>query len=346
VPAGFDILAPTPADRLPTVEVAAVAEYGPAPGFVGAIPYAIHAWTRRKELVAALADARRHRKAAEIGVEEALSALGRAVVEKADSLGGAVEALTEDLEGAQAAVGLVGAQQEASARVEVDTEERRRVSRRNLEALRREIDPVKDRETKLTTQLEVRQQDLARARAKLKRAEIEQRNTEHDPSRPPQSAALALADLERHQQEVAVADGAVRDLADQLAQIKRDLAERLGRAAQIEDDLRGLDREKEQTQRAALEIGGEAAQNARRALALLARRAIAANVAASADAELTGRVSRADEDLQRRRRRERIVFAAIDSYDKPTVYQGLGLIGGALLVVVVFVLFVLARAIS
>jgi chromosome segregation ATPase len=326
------------------VEVRAAADYGAAPGFAGAIPYSLHVWSRRKALVTEIGEARNHRKSAESDVEKSLAALGRAVVEKAADLGGAVEALTEDLEGARAAVELVGSRQEAAVREEAENEERRRQLTADLESVKRELAPVQDRETKLQTQLGVKEQELARARAKRQRAQIEARNAEQNTTIAPEKHALASADLERYQKEQEVAEHAVRDLAEKLAEIKRDLASRLGQLAEIDKTLASLDKEKNATKRIQLASESDASKQAERALALLARRAIAAGVASSAAPELVQRVSRADEVLGRRRRRERLLRAGLDSYHKPTVYQGLGILGAAGIVVLLFVLFVLIRA--
>jgi chromosome segregation ATPase len=238
----------------------------------------------------------------------------------------------------------VGSRQEDAVRAKAENEERRRELNAELDAVKRELAPHQDRETKLQTQLGVKEQELARARAKLQRARIEARNAEHDPAVAAEKRALVSADLERYDKELEVAEHRVRELSEKLAEVKRELAAKLGRHAEIEKTLASLDREDNATQRIQLASESDASKQAERALALLARRAIAAGVAGSAAPELTRRAARADEVLGRRRRRERLLRAGLDSYHKPTVYQGLGILGAAGVVVLVFVLFVIARA--
>ncbi len=338
------LLRPAPSARPSPVEVGAAGGYGEAPGFAGVIPYALHAWTRRKALVIEIAEARNHRKSAEADVEEALSALGRAIVDRADALGGAAQAMSVDLEAARAAVARVGAQQEDAVRLDAETEERRRALRAELEVVKTELAPHQDRETRLQTRLEADEQTLMRARAKLQRAQIEARNAAADPAAPEQKRALSSADVERHAREVEVAEHAAREVSEKLAEIKRELATRLGRRAEIEKTLAGLDAEKNATKRIQMATEDDAAKRARRALAQLGRRAMTVGVAATTAPEAVARVERVDDALDRRRQREGLLRAALDSYHKPAVYQGLGLLIAAGVVVLLFVLIVIGRA--
>ncbi|RLB48273.1 MAG: hypothetical protein DRJ42_23590 [Deltaproteobacteria bacterium] len=345
LPANFDVLPPEVDNRLPTVEVAAVAEYGPAPGILGAIPYAIMVFTRRKELVATAAAAADHLKRAEGDVEQSLSDLGIALVQKADSLDGALEAISSDVASARKAADLIDESRVVDHQEAGRTEDERRAIDAELAEVRGELPPHEDLETKLNTQLEVRKVNLGRAQGQLQRAQIELRNAQSAGDTTPEKLALLEATQDRQAQEAAAAGQPVQELVGKLTDVRQNIAARLARIAQLEHDTKELAAGAERDAGQRLADEGEAHQDARKTLALLGRRALTGGVAQKADPSAARRASAADDELVRRRRRAKITSAAIDAYDKPTLYQGLGILGAAGVVVLLFVLVVLFRAI-
>ncbi|MBW2461075.1 MAG: hypothetical protein JRH11_05480 [Deltaproteobacteria bacterium] len=345
VPANFDVLPPDVDHPLPTIEVAAVAEYGPTSGFLGAIPYAILVFTRRKELVIAAAAAADHLKRAEGDVEQALGDLGISLVQKADSLDGALEAISSDVASARKAADLIDQSRAVDHQEAGRAEDERRAIVSELAEVRRELPPHEDLETKLNTRLEVREVNLGRAQGQLQRAQIELRNAKSAGDTTPEKLALLEATQDRCVQEAAAAEQPVAELVGKLTDVRQNIAARLARIAQLEHDHKELGANAERNAGKRIADEGEDHQNARRALALLGRGALTSGVAAMADPGAARRASAADEELVRRRHRAKISSAAIDAYDKPTLYQGLGILGGAGIVVLLFILVVLFRAI-
>ncbi len=332
--------------RSPRREVESLADFGAVPrGPLGPILYALHVQARRKELALAAEDATGHRKSSELARDETLAALGRAVVERRDELDTAK--VSDALEAARGALDEAGERSSTLGREAEERALRRGELDAALAAARKEIGPWRDRETRLRTQLEIRETDLARIRARLERIVIELRNIRADPARPPDATRLAMleADREARAQEVRVAEQPVLGLTDELAEAKRELAVRLARSAQIEEDLRELDRHERHGASKALVSQGVEAQKAQRALVALGAQALQAGLGDAADPKLRARATRAIAAVEEKKRRERLHHLAIDAFDRPTLLKGVAILGAAGVVVAAMILFILLRSI-
>jgi hypothetical protein len=332
-------------ERLPTLEVMSVADYGPTPGLLGAIPYAIHVRSRQRELVHHAEEARDHRKAAEVGVEQALAQVGKAVLDQGDAV--VDDSLRDAFEAARQATSAAGATTARVGQEAVEHRERLAALEGELETARREVDPHRDRENKLRTQLDVREKELGRAQATLRRAQIELRNfaAHAQPGEAPERIAMLRADVEARSHEVASAEIPVKELTDKLTEQKRELALRLGRVAQLEHDIAQHKRAKDRNTLAFAATETEAARASRRALEALGKKARETGAIARVDRTLMENLERAEQKLAERARREKLYRAAIEAYDKPTYYRGVGTLAAAAIVIVAMILFALARAI-
>ena len=347
--AGASMAPPTPQEPeagplgppISPAAVAVVAEYGEPPsGWLGAVPYALLVLTRQRALRASLADLTRLLTRAELDHREALVALGRAVHGAPESAGepSLAAALTAAQEAGQRA-GQRTTEWEKSREV-AETQ------RGSLEAKLGEVEeaakPYRDRETKLATQMDVRQANLRRAKAKLARAEIEIRNLDAPEADTSRRGPLE-AEREARRAEVQSTQGHVDDLTPQLESARRELAVMLEARNDLEGQLRALGKARERTERIHLTTAGEAEAVYHEAVARLAGAALDSGFAETL-APGPARAARLMASTEETRSREVALHrAALTAYDRRWLARGLVIVGVAGLIIVTMLVFVLVR---
>ena len=330
--------APAPAPALDLARVAAIADYGQPPSsLLACVSYAALVLTRRRALSAALIDLRRLEKTAERDREEALITLGRALHAARDQLAPLARELHAADEAGQVAGQRAGEWEEARRTAE---SQRASLDAKIAEAARAAL-PYRDRETKLATQMEVRETDLRRARARLSRAEIELRNAaqSQDPAR------RELLDAERvaRRADADAAQAHVDELAPQLAEARRELAVRLSAENDLKAQRRAVDAADARSEHAHHGVASAAERAYHAAVVELASQALARGLAegVAPDAAKAAQRMRAAHDT--RAREVTLHEAALVAYDKSAFQKGAALIAGAAFIVLVTLILLIVR---
>lgn len=316
-------------------EVLRLADFGlPPEGFFGAIPYALNVFQRKRVLAAARAAVARRRSGAQKRAAAELAVLGQALLDQQAEVD--LSALRSFIEAAERTGAKAAESNADQARAEASATEGRAAITDELGAAQAEVDPFRDQETKLRSQLEVRGHDLKRAQAQLKRVEIQRRNA------PGGGDELLDADFEARQAEVSLLEGKVKELQTELGRVRRELATRLGRVAAIEEDRRkaeagfvgstGLHKGSARTARDEGEM----------ALAELAEEALRQQLAGGAG-ESAAKGEKALLDRDERLRDEKLHDRALAAFDNSTYLRGWGLIGTAALLIVVALIVLIVR---
>ena len=328
-----------PADGIPEVEVLAAADYGLAPkGLFASVPYVLHVFNRRRDIQQALRDGARVRDEAARGARRALVALGGDLSGRENELGaGSLAAELEAVRRCSAATEESTALRE-QARKELEGRMGSLGSR--LEVARAEVGPLRDRETKLLTQLKVREADLSRATARLKRVEIELRNLRSAPEPDEPRMELHEADRVARTTEVEAAKAPVLELTEALAPVRRELAAKLGRVNEIDAERRQLEATVHRTENVHGSSMGQANAQLEEALLNLGEQAMAQQLGPGPVFEAA---RAALEALNARERRHALLSRALGAYDKPAVQRGAAILGGAALLVLAMLLFILFR---
>lgn len=300
-------------------EVAALADYGPAPrSIVGSIPYAVLVFTRRRALQRALADVRRLSVSAQEDTRAALADLGGTL----HAMAGAPEL--------QPWSSVLARCDEARRVAEEKNEERQRALQAaetqrasftaKLAQAEKAAGPYQDRETRLSIQMDVRQNDLRRARARLQRVEIELRNLEASGRPDPGKQQLLHAEQLARRADVAKAQGHVDELAPQLAEARRELAVMREAVNDLERQRRAVDAAQTRTERLHLSTAGEAEQRYRDALTELAEQTLASTVASDLAPDQTRTAERMIAAQRAREHEVKLYEAALRAYD-PAAFQ-------------------------
>ena len=330
-----------PLDPRSQAEMLRIADYGPAPdGIVGTIPYAIHVFNRRRHLRAAHADGVRVRQSAETAAEQALVAVGRALLQQADSLDSS--AFARELEVARQAAGESHERSAAHAQTKEGIAAELEAFDTRIRELAAEIDPWRDRETKLATQHQVKDTDFKRAVARLRRIEIELRNVGPDSTAPdPSRVPLLEADRDARRAEMRLAEGPALKLAEELSEVRRELAARMAAVSRTEAEKSRLQqalRQSESTQQVHLSAAQKDLEATLRALAEAAREQ---DADAAAGEALVRRADNALELWTERQRIEDLHWRALSAYDKPSFQRGAAVLGGAALIIFVMIVLVI-----
>jgi hypothetical protein len=326
---------------LSAAEVAAVADFGPAPsGLLSSIPYAVLVLTRKRALRSALVELRRLAETAARDRDEAMVELGRALHERRE---GAVSVLARELAAADDAGRVAGERTSEWQRARDVAEAQRTSLTAKIEEAERAAAPHRDRETKLATQMNVRETDLRRAKARLSRVEIELRNLAS--ASPPDVAKRQVLDAER-QARAADADAAqskMDELARELADARRELAVVLSAVNDLAAQRRAVDDAQKRSERLHLSSAGEAERHYHAAVMELAQQALARGIAEEVAPGPTRAALRMQSALDARTREVQLHDAAMDAYEKASFQRGAALLGGAAFLVVVTVLFAILR---
>jgi chromosome segregation ATPase len=329
-----------PVDEPTLFEIARVARYGDPPnGILGAVAYTLHVFSRRRELMVALADARRLRSAAKDAADAALSRLGATMLDLDPDGASARTALAPiaiELAAAHTARQEASAHAQASERSDLTFQDARRGILERLEDARGHVGPLRDRETRLATNLALKEQDLARVRARLQRVDIELRHADTDAGDGPRLEALQ-AERTARTAEMTVAAGPVEALQRELAEVRRELGDAMGTIAQLEAELRGADDAVRRDEAARRTQSTEAQRALDAALVSLARAARAAGLDQLAGVEHASSVERKVLTLEDRERAEAVTARAVHAFDRPSVQKGAAILGAAALLILAMV---------
>ncbi len=321
-----------PVDEGPRpAEIQRVAQFPAAPTtVVESVPYAVTVFLRRRELKQSQAALRRRKTAAGTRAEAELAGLGRASYAARERLG--IEG-DQDFEAVMrrldAAAGDAAEANDALSRAGDAAEaERAEVIQRIAEA-KQALGPWESKEAKLATEAEVLRGEQRRLDAAAQRAEIELRNAAQSGADPDSLGAAhnaRQAEAEAH--------------ALRLGQKESALAEaRKGRATAAER-LRGAEKEKkrlesdiEQSLSRVRSASGSARASLDEHFATLGEEVLAAGIETGLDEE--ARALRALDGYSQLKRELQIVDAALKSHDSDGLRQGLAIVAGASLLVLV-----------
>lgn len=333
-------------DDLSPMEIAATADYGESPAsIVMWVPYAILVLSRRLALKKALEDLKRLRHTAAGDEREALVELGRALHAKRDHE--ALRPLATQL-----------AEADASGRVAAGRTDEWERSRQAADAQRssltaktgeaeKAMGPYRDRETKLVTQMDTREQELRRAKARLSRVDIEIRNLNQagqtegavDAGR----LELLQAEREARSADVAKSQGHVDELAPQLAAARKELTVMLNALNDLEKQRRTVDEAQHRTERVHLSSAGEAENQYHAAVESIAQEAIKRKLAPQVEPVLSNAAANMKSALSAREREIRVHEAALHAYDKRAFQKGWAMIAVAGLIVLTMLILVIVR---
>jgi hypothetical protein len=327
------VAAPEPAKPpIDPYEARVLADYGPKPeAFWHAPMYAYRVMTRRSALQRDLASKKTEAERALKRYEDALVALG-----ERSRAGAAPPAALERVKQAEELLrsrdGAMAQSMDAHKSVLAEVDARLGVAEAELSRARQE-------ESRATAIREAAEQDFQRADAKVKRLEIEIRN----------GAANKAAERDALAQD-AQQKGAVRVEADKkLAEVKR-----VATVAQAKADAIGNERAQQEakfsrasgTRNAGVDRHGrspsaidDAQHHLRAALVELGRAVLADPAAAAGLALAKDEIARLDQQAQKSTSDVALHESAIGAFDAPQVFLGMVLVGVALLLVVVLVLF-------
>lgn len=322
--------------------VAVLADFGPAPSnILGAVPYALLVLTRKRALSTALVDLRRLEKTARSDCDEAMIELGRALHAQREA--SALAVLAPQLKAAEDAGRVAGQRTEEWQRSRDTADAQRTSLSAKIEAAERATAPYRDRETKLATQMNVREMDLKRANAKLSRVEIELRNL--TTSSQPDASRQEMLEAERQARraEADTARAQVDEIAPKLADARRELAVMLSALNDLVEQRRAVDAAQSRSEKVHLSTAGEAERSYHAAVIELATQALARSIAGDVAPDAARNAARMRSALETRAREVKMHEAALVAYDKPSFQRGVAILGGAALIVVVTLLFVILR---
>ncbi|HJL20271.1 MAG TPA: hypothetical protein RMH99_31680 [Sandaracinaceae bacterium LLY-WYZ-13_1] len=327
---------------LPQAEVDALADYGPAPGSIlGALPYAVLVFTRRRAVSRALADLRRLHRTAEEDAGEALVTLGRALHQRGDA--SELAPFRELLRAADEQGRVAGEKTQEWEQSRQVAETQRDSLQKKIEQAEQAAGPYRDRETKLATQMDVRETDLRRAKAKLQRVQIELRNLTASATPDPGRRQVLEAERDARKADVDKAQGRVDELAPQLAAARRELAVMLEAINDLEKQRRAVDQARDRTEKLHLSTAGEAEARYHDAVRELAEQALSRGVAEPVAPAETKAARMMITARDARAREIRLHEAALSAYDAPAFQKGAAIIAGAALVILAMLLFVVLR---
>ncbi len=324
-------------------EVEVIADYGPAPSnFVASIPYALLVLTRKRALGKALFDLKRLEKSAAANRDEAMIELGRTLHAQRGHESLAV--LSPQLAAADEAGRVAGERTSEWARAKETADAQRASLSRKIEQAERAAAPHRDRETKLATQMNVRETDLRRATARLSRVEIELRNL-WSSSAEPDAARRDVLEAERQARraDVTAAQAKVDELTPQLSEARRELAVMLSAVNDLTDQIRAVDAAQKRSERVHLSTAGEAERAYHAAVRELARQALTRGIGLAVAPEAAQSAMRKESAHETRAHEVELHEAALLAYDKTAFQRGAALLGGAAFLVIITLLFVILR---
>ncbi len=335
---GGDASAPRQREEppLPRHEVLAVAEYGQPPeGWIASVFYVIHVAQRwralREELEAARLAARATRRTA----EEALLVFARRVAEQRKAFEGeqadALAPLFARVERAEMALGAArGSEQEQAGPLRA----RRAALEQRIAEAEQATAPARNAEARALTRVQIAEGELRSLKGRRQRVEIELRNARQLATPDPERIAALETELGARRTEEEIAER-------KLAALQAELTEAQARLQAELQGVRSLQEEYDQLGAALRALSEEAGaaleaaeQEHRDALLQLGEAAMAMEVPALDGPERSA-AQAAWRSWLARRRRERLVEAALDAWDRDAMRRGAILLAVPVVVVLV-----------
>src|SRR5690606_38037831 len=140
----------------------------------------------------------------------------------------------------------------------------------------------------------------------LKRAEIELRHAQADAAATSEKKRLLATDIDARRAEVEAYKAPIKPLMDELSEVRREVAQRLGQIAAMQEAVRQIDRGMGRAVEIHAEAVGEVAVALRDALVSLAEAARATDQDAVAGSDFTERARLAVDTLRARERELKI----------------------------------------
>ncbi len=305
---------------------------------LAAIPYAVSVFQRRAELSREREHvALRSRQAGE-RADERFSALGSSVMQSRVLLDlGAVASQLTAVETAQAEADERG---EEYQRAQTDAATEAEALDAQIVTAEEELGPSRDRETRLGKELEMANHELARAKARAQRAEIQLRNA----GERSESASLegSSAEHDARDAEFRLAEEKTASLSEELALVRRDMASRLAALTSLKKSRASLQRGLDSSAGIHRENAGAASDALTAALRDLGRE-VSARDLVSELGEAAELASRATGERDARLRELDLHNRALDAYDKKGFQTGGAIIGAAGLFILVALVTMVLR---
>ncbi|HET6340427.1 MAG TPA: hypothetical protein VFG30_44770, partial [Polyangiales bacterium] len=305
------------------------------PKIMGAIPYFLRVYARRRELESQVVQLTQQRKRLELASDDALCLLGQALyVKRSDpqlkQLAAQVRVVGETAQD-------VGARAAAAKRTETELHHEHATLERELQDSKATAEPVQAREAAVSQAVDEHKQQIKRREMLIRKAEAEQKalRATNDPASLVKVSALA-AEREQHQHEIQVLQQKLPPVEQELLELRATLDEHTAQIEGLQERQR-----KHQNQmgrehgRERVAVGGS--QSAYRdALRSLANAATKLDLAALAPAEQKEAVE-THKHASASRESEELMRAAIACYDAHAYQRGMQLLVGS--TIGVFVLF-------
>lgn len=323
---GAHSLAPEPEVERPVPPAAvALADFGDKPAnILGALPYAVHVLLRRNALNKAHGELKRLRAGTEKDYASALIELGRDLHRRRED--SRLDALTKELKSADIAGDVAGQQTDEWQKVRESAQQQKHEADGKIAALEEQAAPVRAREAELAAVANEKQTALDRASAKLKRVQIELRNLDQLEA-PPAGRREALvadrgvhaAEVERAQHEADVANAPLAEVREELAKLTRQITG-------FQKQKSAIDRSRGRAEAALSTTAKAAEDDYHGAVTMLADQALRRDLDEVSPSLAKAARNRAQE-LQTRDQEIELHEIALTLYHKPSLQQGLAVIG-------------------
>lgn len=305
------------------------------PKLMGAIPYFLRVYARRRELESQVGSLTQQRKRAEAGSDDALCLLGQALyVKRSDPqlkpLAAQVRVVGETAQD-------IGTRTAAARKTESGLQQDLATVERELSDARAKAEPIAAQEAALRQAVEVHEQQLKRRDMLIRKGDAEAKalKATNDPASLVRVSALA-AEREQHATEIQALQRKLPPLEDELATVVATLEKQNAQVAAFEERKNKLHAQMGREQgRERVVIGGS--QSAYRdALRSLANAATKLDLAGLCPAELKEAIE-TQQLAAASRESEEIMRAAIACYDANAYTRGMQLLVGS--TIGLFVLF-------
>ena len=316
-------------------EVRACANYGEVPQSpVQVVPYAILVFSRRRELQELAASLANRHSAAAKRARALLAAYGRALLPRRTEVENA--GLGSYLAAVDGVLGDTAAQEAKLAQAKQAADTERSAAHAALKAAEAEAAPLRDRDAKLTKEVEVLTHEKRRRDAALQRAEIELRNLGGDPSARSQVAPK----VDAARADAGVITQQLADKTAQLEEVRAALATQLQALERAQRTVSELERDLTGSIQRAGDAHGASRGRAEEVLEALAGAALAAGLQDGSKEAADAR--KAMEHRDHLQREALLHEHAVDAFDRPKAIQGfavLGTVALALLIVLLLIIF-------
>lgn len=325
------------------VEAREVADYGPVPaGWWSAMTYALHVLTRRPDLERACALAKTSLDRARADAEDAFAELGRAVFEARGDA--AYRAVRERIAAVEHASSIAANRSARIAEVDQRLDQHRREFALRERDLDSKLDELRGREAEAAEIAQAREMELKRLQARAERAEIDARSLASQLQSGTEGRAqlaAAAAEIDRRSAERMLAEGALRDAARTLANVRRDIAAATGQLAILREERRRLDAHSSRAKTRHTSTHQDASEALRQALIELGRDVVLRGV--DTPTLPTSVFEPHLDSVERAERSLHVAQLATRCYDRAGYRRGLASMGALVAAIVVVGIVALAR---